>query len=64
MAHTALDDVDQVIHTTKIAVLVRFKDLNEVWIPRSVCECGDEIAVWDTDIVVADWYIEREGLSS
>lgn len=64
MAHTTLDGVDQVIHTTKAAVLVRFKDLQEVWVPRSVCECGDELAVGETDIVVADWYIEREGLSS
>lgn len=62
MAHTALDKVDRVIFTTTKAVLVRFENLSELWIPRSVCECGSELSEGDTDIVVADWYIEQEGL--
>lgn len=63
MAHTTLDKVDRVIRTTARAVLVRFEDLTEVWIPRSVCEAGSELSEGDTDVVVADWYIEREGLA-
>lgn len=63
MAHTTLDDVERVIRTTTSAVLVRFTDLREIWIPRSVCEAGHDLSDGDTDIVVADWFIEREGLN-
>ena len=63
MPDITLDGVDRVIRTTQAAVLVRFKNLKEVWIPRSVCECGDELSKGDTDIVVQGWFAEKEGLA-
>lgn len=62
MDHIILDDVDSVIRTTRDAVLVRFKDLKQVWIPRSVCQDGDTLKEGDTDIMVAEWFAEKEGL--
>lgn len=62
MAYTTLDKVDRVIRTSGKAVLVRFIDLREIWIPRSVCEGGCDLEEDDTDIVVADWFIKKEGL--
>jgi hypothetical protein len=62
MAFVTLDGVDQVIRTSGKAVLVRFDDLREVWIPRSVREDGADLGEGDTDIVVAEWFAEKEGL--
>jgi hypothetical protein len=62
MATVTLSDVDQVIATTEKAVLVRFNHGQETWIPRSVCDDGDDLAKGDTDIVVGRWYALREGL--
>jgi hypothetical protein len=33
-----------------------------VWVPRSVCENGDELDIGDTDICVQRWFAEREDL--
>lgn len=63
MPYITLDGVDRVIKTTPAAVLVRLTNLKEVWAPRSVCECGDELSVGDTDIVVQEWFAEKEGLA-
>ena len=62
MAHTTLDKVDRIIRVSEKAVLVRFIDLREIWIPRSVCENGADLDEGDTDLVVADWFINKEGL--
>jgi len=36
---------------------------NLVWVPRSLVEDeGETLAGGDTDIVVAEWFAEREGL--
>jgi len=51
----------EIIRTTDAAVLVDLGD-REVWIPRSVCLEGDALDVGDTDLIVADWFIEQEGL--
>lgn len=32
------------------------------WVPRSVCEDGDALAEGDTDITVAEWFADKEGL--
>lgn len=64
----------EVIHTTELAVLVRverdpqlpgFAPLppREIWIPRSVCEDGDDLEEGDTSVVVRSWWADREGLS-
>jgi hypothetical protein len=33
-----------------------------LWVPRSVVEDGDDILKGETDICVAAWFVEREGL--
>lgn len=33
-----------------------------VWVPRSVIVDGDHAEVGDTDLEVASWFVEREGL--
>lgn len=63
MPDITLDGVDRVIKTTRSAVLVRFENLKEVWIPRSVCECGDDLSAGDRDIVVEEWFADQEGLT-
>lgn len=52
-----------------MAILVRFKETDDLlgdthdrWIPRSVCEEGDELSVGDDDIRVAEWWLNKEGL--
>lgn len=52
-----------------LAILVRFNesgdllgDTHDHWIPRSVCEEGDDLAVGDNDIRVAEWWLNKEGL--
>lgn len=32
------------------------------WIPRSVCDGGSILEKGDTDIVVQEWFAEKEGL--
>lgn len=53
----------RVARTTAKAVLLAKGDF-EVWVPRSVCEDGDELDMGDTDICVAEWFAEREGLDT
>ena len=51
----------EITRATDAAVLVELDD-REVWIPRSVCLEGDALDVGDTDLIVADWFLEKEGL--
>lgn len=51
----------EIIRATDAAVLIDLGD-REVWVPRSVCLEGDMLDVGDTDLIVADWFIEKEGL--
>ena len=53
----------EVIKVTDSAVLFVTDDGTETWIPRSVCLQGEDIDEGDTDVCVADWFPEREGLS-
>jgi len=64
MAYIALDAVDCIVKATAKAVLVRFSTAGraDVWIPRSVCEDGDALEEGDTDVVVQEWFAEREGM--
>lgn len=34
----------------------------ERWIPRSVCLDAEAVEEGDTDLIVADWWLEKEGL--
>lgn len=64
----------EVIRETDMAILFRVEpdtlplpgmaqqESREVWIPRSVCDHGDDIEEGDTDIYVSDWFCEREEL--
>lgn len=51
----------EVIRTTDKAVLI-LHDGEEHWIPRSVCLEGDALETGDEDLIVADWWLEKEGL--
>jgi hypothetical protein len=62
MAFIPLSGVDEVIATTEKAVLVRFTNGQETWIPRSVCDSVGDLAKGDTDIVVQGRFAAREGL--
>jgi hypothetical protein len=52
----------EITRATDKAVLVEI-DGEQHWIPRSVCLEGDMLDVGDTDIIVADWWLEKEGLA-
>ena len=62
MATVTLSNVDAFIATTEKAVLVLFTNGQETWIPRSVCDSGDDLAKGDTDIVVQGRFAARDGL--
>lgn len=34
----------------------------EKWIPRSVCEDGENVAVGDEELRIARWFVEKEGM--
>lgn len=51
----------EIIRTTDDAVLAEIEG-DEVWVPRKVCLDGASVNVGDTDIIVADWWLEKEGL--
>ena len=57
-----LDNV-RVARVTPRAILLEIdKSKPGVWVPRSVCENGDELDIGDTDICVQRWFAEREDL--
>ena len=47
---------------TDKAVLVKLDDGTKKWEPRSVCLDGDSLSVGDDDLIVADWWLEQEGI--
>lgn len=51
----------EVKRATDRAVLIVYEG-NEYWVPRSVCLDGDAATVGDDDLIVADWWLEKEGL--
>ena len=57
-------DIDEVVRETDLALLLRFEDGDEVWIPKSVIESVDQIRDGDAEIEVsiAEWFCEKEGL--
>lgn len=52
----------EVTKTTDSAVLFVTDDGTELWVPRSVCLDGGSIGEGDTDLVVADWWLEKNGV--
>lgn len=60
MTWTTLDGYT-VKNTTLKAVLV-MKGTDEIWIPRSLIQDGEEVRKHDTDLVVRTWFCEKEGL--
>lgn len=52
-----------ITRTTESAVLMELDDGSEYWVPRSVCISGDTITEGDTDILVACWFLDKEGVS-
>lgn len=59
LGQTTLDGL--VMKTTEGAVLWQPSTGDEFWIPRKVCIQGDEIEDGDEDIIVANWWLEKEG---
>lgn len=51
----------EVERVTEKAILIVYEG-EEYWVPRSVCLDGNEAAEGDTDLIVADWWLEKEGL--
>jgi hypothetical protein len=62
MAYVTLDKVTNVCGATQNAVRVRFDNMEEKWIPRSLCEDGDQLDMGDRDVVVQQWFADKEGL--
>lgn len=56
------DLTGEVVRATSYAVLFRDESGREWWIPRSVCLDGDSLDEGDTDLVVATWFCEKEGI--
>lgn len=52
----------EVTKTSRSAVLFVMDDGTELWVPRSVCLDGDSLDEGDTDLVVADWWLEKNGV--
>lgn len=52
----------EVVRTTSSAILFKRDDGTEFWVPRRCCLQGEDIDAGDTDLVVADWWLEKEGL--
>lgn len=51
-----------VVRTTDAAILFRNADTgDELWVPRSVCLDGAQASEGDTDLLVADWWLRKEG---
>ena len=50
---------------TERAILIKkIRTGATTWVPRSVCECGDELGLHDRDIVVRAWFVRKEGLDT
>lgn len=50
-----------IMKSTEDAVLFLLEG-DEKWIPRSVCIDGDTLEDGDEDVIVANWWLEKEGL--
>lgn len=53
----------EVLDTTAEAILFVRDDGTEFWVPRSVCIDGDQADEGDTDLIIASWWLKKEGLS-
>ena len=51
----------RVVKTTDKAVLFKPNDDDAFWIPRPVCRDGDAIDDEDTDLIVENWWLRKEG---
>lgn len=61
LGQTTLSGV--VERTTDHAVLFLIDGAEQsVWVPRSVCLDGDAVEKDDTDLIVADWWLKKEGV--
>ncbi|CDZ55051.1 hypothetical protein [Neorhizobium galegae] len=53
----------EVTKTTDGAVFFVQDNGTELWVPRSVCLQGEDVDEGDTDLVVADWWLEKNGVT-
>lgn len=51
-----------VLRTTDSAILIGDENGEEHWIPRSLCDNGDEIAVDDEEVSMEFWKADELGL--
>ena len=52
--------VDQT--TTRAVLLIDTTSGEKTWVPRSLCMGGDLLSPPMTDIIVATWFADKEGL--
>lgn len=55
--------VDCVVLKTTDAAILLGTDLGEIWMPRSVCEGGEEVDEGDEEVRIQRWKAEAEGLA-
>jgi hypothetical protein len=57
-------DVDEIVAETELAMLLRFEDGEERWIPKSVIEEPHEVRDGDVNVRVsiAEWFAKKENL--
>lgn len=51
----------EVKRTTDDAILFVVNG-DEIWVPRSVCLDGSNVEEGDTDLIIANWWAEKECL--
>lgn len=53
----------EIKRTTGSAIFFVLDNGTEVWIPRSVCIDGDQADEGDTDLTVANWWLDKNGVT-
>jgi len=53
----------EVKKATANAVLFELDNGTEIWVPRSVCIDGDQADEGDTDLIVANWWLDNNGVT-
>ena len=52
----------RIIQVRSNSILVLLDDETSRWVPRSVIVDGDSVSQDDTDISIAAWWAEKEGI--
>ncbi len=52
----------EVIRTTDDAVLLAIPSLDDIWVPRSLIQDGDEIKFGDVGMRIVEWFCDKNSL--